>query len=465
MFDSGRDDIVLIPHDTQGTPAGAIAAAEQAGFKGSHLVIGPLFSTSVSAARPVLAKYGLRGIALSNNSAEARAPFFLIGNHPETQVDALVAYLESAGRQRLKLFGPDTPYLNIIHNRLKKLELAGKIQLVDVRLYRASADYTDIAKEVRAVTIYDKRVRALKDFTSIFANAWEKHENPDEALQAALDQLQERVEKARLQFASFAPTEPQRSPALPRSWGVTAEEYDSALADFLRIYRRHAKTYANPKDAIVEAIAEFEQRETLGKVDFDAVLIPIGGRPLLVIAPMFEYFNAAQPDLWLLGTDVWESSAGATPPKDLVGGRFVTISSTAWNRFQTRFQNIYRRQPASITIAAYDAISVAIAEKTGTGQSVLDPSFLTKPQGFQGVNGKFQFLPSGTNERTLSIVELTPGRAENVYTWTPEEPTPAQPFGVPEFGNSSQPPPPPPEPVGAPTAPISALDKTGERHG
>jgi hypothetical protein len=276
--------------------------------------------------------------------------------------------------------------------------------------------------------------------------------------------LEKRVERARLQFASFAPTEPQISPAPPRSWGVTAEEYDSALTDFLRIYRRHAKTYKNPKDAIVEAITEFEQRETLGKIDFDAVLVPIGGRPLLVIAPMFEYFNAAQPDLWLLGTDVWESSADATP-KDLVGGRFVATTSAAWNRFQTRFRNIYGRQPASITIAAYDAISVAIAERAETGQSVLVPSFLTRPQGFQGIIGKFQFLASGTNERTLGIVELKPGGAENVYTWTPEAPAPAQPFGAPEFDNPSQPLPPPPAPVGAPTAPISALDRTGEWHG
>lgn len=463
MFDSARDDIVLVPYDTQGTPTGAIAAAERAGFDGSRLLVGPLFSTSVSAARPVLAKYGLRGIALSNNSAEAGAPFFLIGNHPETQIDALVSYLDSLGRQRLKLFGPDTPYLRIIHARLNELDEAGKIRLVDARLYRNSANYTDISKDVRAITIYDKRVAALKDFTSIFARAWAKFEDPDEALQAALEQLEKRVEKARLQFASFAPAEQQISPAPPRTWGVTAEEYDSALSDFLNIYRRQNKLYESPQDAMAEAIAEFEQRETLGAVDFDAVLIPIGGRPLLVIAPMFEYFNATKPDLWLLGTDVWENTA-RIKPRDLVGGRFVTTTSPAWDRFQARFREIFRRQPASITIAAYDAVTVAITEKAETGRSVLDPVFLTRPQGFQGVNGIFQFLASGTNERTLGIAELKPGGTENIYTWTPEERSQPQLVNPPLTGDTPQSIP-APVPSGPPSAPISMLHRSNEKHG
>jgi len=458
MFDSGRDDFVLVPLDTQGTPAGATAAAERAGFERSNLVIGPLFSTSLRAARPVLEKYGLRGIALSNNSAEARAPFFLIGNHPETQVDALVSYLTSAGRQRLKLFGPDTPYLGIIYDRLRQLDAAGEIQLVDARLYSASANYTDISKEVRALTIYDKRVRALKEFTSIFANAWEKFENPDEALQAALEQLEKRIEKARLQFASFAPIEGHVSPVPQRGWGVTAEEYDVALADFLKIYRRQSKAHKDPHDAIEETISEFEQRETLGKVDFDAVLIPIGGRPLLVIAPMFEYFNASQPDVWLLGTDIWEGTA-RTVTKDLVGSRFVTTTSAEWSRFEARFREMFGRQPASITIAAYDALSVAIAEKAETGRSTLDPIFLTRPQGFHGVNGKFQFLASGTNERTLGILELKAGGSENVFTWTPGRHTPAPFFHAPDAIPSSQP------PTETPTVPISALNHIGGKRG
>ncbi|MGD8384771.1 MAG: penicillin-binding protein activator, partial [Lysobacterales bacterium] len=288
LFDSGRDDIDLEPIDTKGTALDASSAAQKAVADGSRAVVGPLFSTSVASVRPVLAAAGLHGIALSNNRTEARPPIFLIGSHPETQVDALVAYLNAAGRHRIKLLGPDTRYLQLIRERLVLLDKAGKIQLIDSRLYKYSASYTEIAKDVRAITLYDRRARALKSFTAIFANAWEKFDDPEEAMQSAMGSLAGRMEQARLHFASLTPPDagaPNAGrPTLPerRSWGVTEDDYSEALSALLQTYHRHLKAAENPKEAMQEAITEFERRETLGKPDFDAVLLPVGDKPLLV---------------------------------------------------------------------------------------------------------------------------------------------------------------------------------------
>jgi len=426
LFDSGRDDIALVPHDTEGTAAGAMKAAEKAVADGNSAVIGPLFSASVAGARPVLAAAGLRGIALSNNRAEARAPFFLIGNHPETQVDAIAAYLASAGRHRIKLFGPDSRYLQLIHERLLLLDKAGKIQLVDSRLYKNSASYTEIAKDVRAITLYDRREKALKDFTAIFAGSWEKFDDPEEALQNALDTLASRMEQARLHFASLTPPD-VTPPPLPerKSWAVTEAEYSDALSDLLRTYQRHLKAKPVPRDAMKEAITEFERRETLGKPDFDAVLLPIGDRPLLVIAPMFAYFNVTQPDVWMMGTDIWESAVRQMP-KDLHGGRYVTVSSSAWQGFETRFEQSFGHKPDRLAAAAYDAVGVAVAEAKETGRLSFDTAFLTRPGGFEGINGTFRFLSAGDNERALQIVEVGDGASSTVFTWRPEE-APQQP--------------------------------------
>jgi len=458
LFDSGRDDIVLTPHDTQGTPTGAATAAESAAADGSNIVIGPLFSSSVRAARPVLAAYGLRGIAFSNNSAEAGAPFFLIGNHPETQVDALTSYLGSVDRPRIKLFGPDTPYLHILRERLVLLDKAGKIQLVDTRLYRTSASYTDIAKDVRAITLYDKRVKALKDFTAVFSDSWAKFEDPEEALQAAFEKLAGKMEQARVRFASYAPNDVPNAPQERRSWGVTEAEYSDALSEFLQMYHRHLKVKETPQEAMGEAVSEFELRETLGKADFDAVLLPIGDRPLLVVAPMFEYFNVAQPDIWLLGTDIWESAARPIP-KDLIGSRYISSSSPAWSGFQSRFQKTFSQQPAQLAAAAYDAVNVVITEQIETGRTSLDAAFLTRPQGFEGINGTFRFLSSGMNERTIQIVELRKDGPVSAFTWNPEEQIPNSPTEYPGVMDKTVPLSPAP-PAASPTPPISALDSS-----
>lgn len=455
LFESGRDDIALVPHDTQGTALGAAKAAEKAAAGGSNAIVGPLFSASVAGARPVLAAAGLRGVALSNNRAEARAPFFLIGNHPETQMDAVVAYLSSAGRHRIKLFGPDTRYLQLIRERLVLLDKAGKIQLVDSRLYRTSASYTDIAKDVRAITLYDRRAKALKDFTKIFANAWEKFDDPEEALQNALETLASRMEQARLHYASLTPPD-VAPPPLPerKSWAVTEEEYGEALSAFLQTYHRHLRVKDVPRDAMKETITEFERRETLGKPDFDAVLLPIGDKPLLVIAPMFAYFNVTQPDVWMMGTDIWESAARQMP-KDLRGGRYVMASAPAWQGFESRFQDAFGHKPDRLAATAYDAVSVAITEKKETGRLSLDAAFLTRPNGFDGINGNFRFLPAGDNERALQIVEVGDGAPTTVFTWLPEQESSQQP--ILSGGEEKIAPLPSGAPNAQPTPPISTL--------
>ena len=451
LFDSGRDDVVLLPYDTHGTPEGATAAADMAVKAGANAVVGPLFSSSVMAAKPVFATSGTRGIALSNNRAVADAAFFVIGNHPETQIDALAGYLDGVGRKRLFLFGPDTPYLQLLRDRLAQLDHEGKISLAGSRLYRTTASYTDIAKEVSAITLYDRRAAALKDFTSVFADAWRSHEDPEEAMQAALDRLSGKIEKARTQLASFSP----QAPTGPARLTITEADYAAAQSDLLNLYRKQLRARRAPRDAMTEAIAEFHLRETLGQANFDAVLLPIGDKPLLVIAPMFEYFNASQPDVWLLGTDVWETAAQRLP-KDLQGGRFVTQTSHSWEGFKESFAATFGNSPHFLAASAYDAVRVAITEKQESGQLSFEQSFVTRESGFEGVNGHFRFLPSGANERPLRIVELRKDGITEVFTWKPyeqmAEPQPTGPMGpeIPPHG--------PAAPPNLPAPPVSAID-------
>ena len=452
LFESGRDDIALLPFDTKGTPTGAAEAANAAVKAGANVVVGPLFSSSVSAARPALTAGGIRAIAFSNNQAVAGPPVFLIGNHPETQVDAMATYLANSDRRRIALVGPDTPYLRLIRERLALLDKAGKIQLVDTRLYPPNASYTEIGNAVRSLTLYDRRVKALKDFTAIFSDAWEKNEDPEAALEAALDRLSHRLEASRVRLATYSTdAAPER-----KGWAVSETEYSDALSELLQIYHKQLDNKETPKEAMDEAVSEFQLKETLGRVDFDAVLLPVGGRPLLVIAPMFEYFNASQPDVWLLGTDVWDSVSPARA-NDLLGGRYVTSTSPAFTDFKGRFEKVFGQSPDRLAASAYDAIRVAITEKTETGRVAFSEDFITRRTGFDGINGRFRFLPSGVNERTLDVVELQKAGAKTVFTWQPDQP----PAASPETPQTTL----PAEPVVPQTPPVSSLDNTAGHNG
>jgi Periplasmic binding protein len=414
MFDKGDDTVELLPRDTKGTPEGAAIAVQDAISDGADIVVGPLFSHSVTAVKPFLRDANIRAIALSNNRAVAGSPVYLIGNQPEPQVDALTTYLRESGKRRIALLGPDTSYLRLLQNRLIQADKVGNIRLVDSRLYPTNASYTDISKQVRAITQYSKRTAALADFTAIFESAWEVHEDPEDAMEMALEQLEERVAAVRIRQAAFVVGEEKSR----KKWMVSEVEYGTALTELLTLYQRSTTTEKTPQETMTEALTEFRLRETLGSIDLDAVILPIGGQPLLVIAPMFEYFNATQPDIWMVGTDVWDS-ADLLAKKDLFGSRYVTTASENWADFQSRVESTFQYKPEQLVASAYDAVAVALLEKQETGLLAFDETFLTRAQGFEGINGQFGFLSDGVAKRMLHIVQLRDDGRRHLYAWQP----------------------------------------------
>ncbi len=413
MFDRGDETVELLPRDTEGTADGAASAVQTAISEGANVVVGPLFSHSVTAIKPHLRKANIRAIALSNNRAVAGSPVYLIGNQPEPQIDALTTYLRESGKRRIALLGPDTSYLRLLRNRLIQADKVGNIQLVDSRLYSTDASYTDISKQVRAITQYDKRTAALDDFTSIFESAWEAHEEPEEAMELALGQLEERVAAVRVQQAAFV-----LGGEKAREWTVSEVEYGTALTELMALYERNTTDEKTPQETMAEALTEFRLRETLGEIDLDAVILPISGQPLLVIAPMFEYFNATRPDVWMVGTDVWDT-AELLEKKDLFGSRYVTAASENWPGFQSRMESAFQYRPAQLVTSAYDAVALALLEKQETGGLAFDEMYLTREQGFEGINGKFGFLPDGVARRMLHIVQLRDEGRQHLYAWEP----------------------------------------------
>lgn len=415
LFQHGNDTLQLLPKDTKGTPEGAVEAARLAIADGARLVLGPLFAHSVKAVTPILSEVNINAIAFSNNRAVAGGPIFLIGSPPEAQVMALSAHLDQTNRRRVALIGPDTEYLRIIRDRLVQADKIGEIELVEIRLYRNGDDYTAISKHVAALTKYEQRTQALVDFTTPVKQAYEKFKNPKKALRAAINSLTQLAKRAVVQKTAMA----QDNPAA-QEWTPTNADYSTALSDLLAIYYQKLKTAETPHQAMADTLTEFELRETLGPIELDAIIVPVGGKPLLVLAPMFEYFNATMPEARVIGTGIWD--AGTTERKrDLFGSQYVTPLSSEWPAFQKKFKDAYGYHPNGLVTTAYDAVSVAVAARNDDGPIPLEAAFLTREAGFDGVNGRFRFLRDGRNEKQLYIVELGPNGREYVSTWSPED--------------------------------------------
>jgi ABC-type branched-subunit amino acid transport system substrate-binding protein len=108
LFDLARDDLLLLPKDTGGTPAQAAAMATAALSEGARLVLGPVFAPEVGAVAPIATAAGVPIVAFSSDRRVAAAGIFVFGLAPEDQIDQVVAYAAGQGRTRFAALAPDT---------------------------------------------------------------------------------------------------------------------------------------------------------------------------------------------------------------------------------------------------------------------------------------------------------------------------------------------------------------------
>ena len=159
VFDIADGNFVLVPIDTKGTAEGAAAAAEEAVSAGVKLVIGPVFSESVSAAAPSILDAGLNMLAFSNNRAVSEPGVYLSGLSPEAQIERVVTYAAGRGLRRIGVLVPPGPFGLRVTDALRGAAASGGMEVTRIQEYGNSPD--EIAASVRTISDYNDRRAAL----------------------------------------------------------------------------------------------------------------------------------------------------------------------------------------------------------------------------------------------------------------------------------------------------------------
>ncbi len=110
LFDIAYDNFVLIPKDTKATAIGARIAAKAAIQDGAELVLGPIFSASVKAAREVTQSANINMIAFSTDWRLANNKTFLISFLPFDQIERVISYAANAGYRKIGVLSPQGSY-------------------------------------------------------------------------------------------------------------------------------------------------------------------------------------------------------------------------------------------------------------------------------------------------------------------------------------------------------------------
>jgi ABC-type branched-subunit amino acid transport system substrate-binding protein len=200
------------------------------------------------------------------------------------------------------------------------------------------------------------------------------------------------------------------------------EYYDPDATDFAPVIKRlghynarrqnllhQRRILRNRGDEVArQALRRLKNRQTLGDVPFDALLIADGGKRLQAIAALLPYYDIDPKKTRMLGTGQWDvgsniaGGVGAEPA--LVGAWFAAPSERDRTGFVKQYTEIYGVKPPRIATLAYDATAIAAVFAQDDGK--FDLSEITTPQGFTGRDGIFRFNPDGVTERGLSIHQV-----------------------------------------------------------
>ncbi|TPD59794.1 penicillin-binding protein activator [Emcibacter nanhaiensis] len=183
-------------------------------------------------------------------------------------------------------------------------------------------------------------------------------------------------------------------------------------------YDRRRREYLNEVDFLEslgddddfahDLMEDIKHLETLGEVDFDAILVPEGGALLRTLAPLLPYYEIDPAKVKFLGTGLWDDAMLRHEPP-LIGGWYAAPEKGTSDRFFKRYEKTYGLTAPRLATLGYDAVALAATMVRQTPVPDFSDERLTDPAGFIGIDGLFRFRTDGSCERGLAVYEITTG--------------------------------------------------------
>lgn len=137
LFEMNQPTVALSFKDTQGTPAGAAAAADEAIREGAELVIGPIFAGEVAAVAPIARQANVPVIAFSTDRKVAGNGVYLLSFLVNDEVARIVSYAAAAQKVNFAAFVPDTAYGTLVEQAFQANVAASGGRVIAVERYPA----------------------------------------------------------------------------------------------------------------------------------------------------------------------------------------------------------------------------------------------------------------------------------------------------------------------------------------
>lgn len=144
LFDANNPNIILLSADEGSTPDSAANGARQLLSEGAEVILGPLFSASVTAVAPIARDRAVPVISFSTDVTVAGNGVYLLSFQPENEVERTLSYAAQTGHKSVAALVPASAYGNHIKTAIDKDAAALGLQVADV-------ETLDPATEVQAL--------------------------------------------------------------------------------------------------------------------------------------------------------------------------------------------------------------------------------------------------------------------------------------------------------------------------
>ncbi|WP_162915284.1 penicillin-binding protein activator, partial [Desertibaculum subflavum] len=160
LVETGSQDIVLLPRDTESRPERAAEAAREAMAAGAGIVLGPLLAAEVRAVGEATRPSGIPVIGFSTDRSVAGNGVYLIGFTPEEQITQVVRF--AAGREitQFAALAPETPYGEATLAAYRQAIADAGATLVQVETFAPGTP--DLTPVVKRLADYDRRHAELQ---------------------------------------------------------------------------------------------------------------------------------------------------------------------------------------------------------------------------------------------------------------------------------------------------------------
>lgn len=329
-------------HDTAET-GGASAAAHKAIEAGDGIILGPLTAKDTTEVAAVTGAVNIPVLSYSSNASIASSNVWIFGITQNQQIETLVKAAKNEGRMKFAAFLPDNSFGRAMADGL--IKSCSDQGLMQPTIVYHAADLSDITQKLKSMSNFDERTEAAK------INSQNQNSTDTTAANGPKedgDSLQNEL----------IPSKPEKK---------------------------------------VET-----KKLKLDKPPFDALLLADTGLQLQSVINAMNEVQVSTSQVRIMGPTLWSSFVGKLGK--LKGAWYVAPNPVKRQEFIRQYMARYGQTPKPLADFTYDSAALANSLRKRPGGFSIEN--LTRPDGFNGIDGFFALHPDGTVKRDLQIFEI-----------------------------------------------------------